>query len=96
MEERGHQPRVAKRLARVHIHARLCAPSTLLHAALYRLHLQLRLCASPKGVRDEPQRVHPDFYCSKVTYQPEVRPRYPQSIAAAKANVPWRPGYCWK
>ena len=50
MEERGHQPRVTKRLARVHIHARLCAPSSLLHSALYRLQLQLRLRASPEGV----------------------------------------------
>ena len=77
MEKRGHQPRVTKRLARVHIHARFCAPSPLLHSAFHRLILQLRLRASPEGVWNQPQGVHPDFNCSKVTNQPEVRPRYP-------------------
>jgi hypothetical protein len=54
MEKRGHQPCVAQRLARVHVHARLSTPPALLHAALNRLQLQLRLCASSEGVRDEP------------------------------------------
>ena len=77
MAKRGHQPRVAKRLARVHIHAGFCAPSSLLHSAFHRLVLQLRLRASPEGVWNQPQRVHPDFNRSKVKNQPEVRPRYP-------------------
>ncbi len=52
MEKRSHQPRVAKRLVRVHVHARLCTLPALLHVALNRLQLQLRLCASSEGVRD--------------------------------------------
>jgi hypothetical protein len=50
MEKRSHQPRVTKRLARVHIHACFCVPPSLLHAAFHRLVLQLRLRASPEGV----------------------------------------------
>ena len=77
MEKRGHQPRVTKRLARVYIYARFGAPSSLLHSALHRLQLQLRLRASPEGVWDQSQGVHPNLNRSKVTNQPEVRPRYP-------------------